>query len=99
MWTFGFVTAGDSTAFEAAAVAANDAYHTEQDALGALPTDETDDQIDAAIVAAEAIATSGACGDAGELYNVVLEGHANPGHTPVANQPPDYIVIRIAYTT
>lgn len=98
-WSFGFVTTGVAADFDTAFDGANNTYHTEQSAFGNPVSSDTDDQIDAAGAAAKSIVTSGAVGDAADLFNVNISGHANPGHSPVAGMSNDTVYVSVTYTT
>lgn len=55
---------------------------------------EAEDQIEAAITAAQAIVASGAVGPEESLY-VHLAGHANPDHAPRAGYANDTVAVTV----
>lgn len=78
-WSFGFVTSNVVVNYDASSAAAASQYRNEQTNFGNPPPAETEDHITAAIAAVRTLFEHNAVGTGS--FNVVLSGHANPGHS------------------
>lgn len=94
-WSFGLTVHGDAVAHARSALdAAADNFANDQQTYGNTITEETSDQITAAMKAAEILLAAEGSSNAPEI-NIVLSGHSNPGHKPAAGTSHEFIQVNI----